>query len=151
MKHVSELPSDIQASLGHADIIVFDGVCVLCSGFFRFMLARDSGEHFRFVVAQSDLGTRLYQALDLPTEDYETKLVIVDGVIYRKLDAFFAAMGRLGWPWRALSALRGLPRWLKDPIYVRIARNRYAIFGRSETCLIPDAALRARFVEEGFG
>ena len=146
---VSVLPADLRRDL-RSDLIVFDGECVLCSGFFRFMLRRDREHRFRFVLAQSDLGTRLYRALDLPTDDFETNLVIVDGVIHQKLDAFAVAMRAIGWPWRAMSALRFLPRVVKDPAYLAIARNRYSLFGRTQICMIPDDAIKARFLPGGW-
>lgn len=144
---VSDLPDDLQAALAGRDLIVFDAVCVLCCGFFRFMHRHDHVERFHFATAQGDLGQDLYTALGLPTDDFETNLVIIDGRIHQRLDAFLAAMTALGWPWRALAALRILPGRLKDAAYHRIARNRYAIFGRYDTCLVPDADLRARFLD----
>jgi len=150
MTQMSDLPADLAEVLSGTDLIVFDGECVLCSGFFRFMLARDRDARFRFVLAQSDLGTRIYRALGLSVVDYETNLVIVDGRIYCKLDAFAAAIQVIGWPWRLLSALRFLPPIIKGPAYDLIARNRYRIFGRYQTCMLPDANLRARFLPGGW-
>ncbi|KIC42182.1 thiol-disulfide oxidoreductase [Ruegeria sp. ANG-R] len=132
------------------DLIVFDGECVLCSGFFQFMLRHDRDERFRFATAQSPLGQHLYSCLKLPTREFETNLVIVGGKVYQKLDAFAAAMQALPGAWPVLSLCRFLPPFLKNPLYQAIARNRYALFGRHETCLIPDASLRSRFVPDGF-
>lgn len=146
MTQVNTLPADLIQALQGRDLIVFDGECVLCSGFFKTMVRVDKAERFTFATAQSDLGQALYRALDLPTDDFETNLVIVDGVIYQRLEAFTAAMRAVGWPWRALSALRFIPEPLRSFLYHRIARNRYAIFGRYDSCMIPDAALRARFL-----
>ena len=151
MRDIQSLPQDLRSHIDGSDIIVFDGECVLCSGFFHFMLARDRSERFQFVVAQSQLGSALYLALDLSTDDFETNLVIVGGQIYEELDAFAAAMTVLAWPWRALSVLRYLPAAIKGPLYRAIARNRYAIFGGSDTCLMPNGAVRARFLAGGFG
>lgn len=131
------------------DLIVFDGECVLCCGFFRFMLEHDHQERFVFATAQSPLGQVLYRDLGLPTDDFETNLVRVEGVTYQRLDAFAAAMGTLGWPWRALTALRHLPAALKDPAYHLIARNRYSLFGRHQSCMIPTPELRRRFADGG--
>ncbi|WP_170330882.1 thiol-disulfide oxidoreductase DCC family protein [Ruegeria arenilitoris] len=145
------MPNPVSASLKNIqDAIVFDGECVLCSGFFRFMLARDKTHRFKFVTAQSPLGQRLYRELGLPTRDFETNLVIVNGKVHRRLDAFAAAMKSLPGAWPVLSLCRFLPRWLKDPLYHSIARNRYKVCGRTQTCLIPDAALQSRFLPEGF-
>lgn len=134
--------------LAGRDLIVFDGECVLCSGFFRFMLARDRAQRFSFATAQSGLGGDLYRALGLSAEDFETNIVITDGRIWRKMDAFAAAMSALGWPWRALTLIRFLPQVFKTAIYDRIARNRYRIFGKYETCMIPTEQTRARFLDK---
>ena len=142
------LPPQLQAKIGHRDIIVFDGECVFCSSFFKLMVRIDRDETFHFVVAQSELGTALYEALDLPTDDFETNLVIVDGVIYQRLDAFAAAMRRAGGLWRLLSWCRHIPEPLKSFLYHRIARNRYSIFGRYNVCMVPDARLKARFLDD---
>ena len=146
---ITSLPDDLQRALSGRDLIVFDGECVLCSGFFRFMLRHDRHQRFAFAVAQSELGERIYRALDLPTDEYETNIVIIDGLIYQRLDAFCQAMRALGGVWVALSVLRFLPGPIKDFAYHRIARNRYRIFGRYSTCMMPDPALRARFLDGG--
>ncbi|KIC47437.1 thiol-disulfide oxidoreductase [Ruegeria sp. ANG-S4] len=142
------MPHDM--TLPKEDLIVFDGECVLCSAFFRFILRHDTAHRFRFATAQSRLGQRLYRDAGLPTDDFETNLVFVDGQVHQKLDAFAAAMGALPGLPRVLSGLRLLPKFLKDPIYHLIARNRYRIFGREATCLVPDPDLRARFAPGGF-
>ena len=95
--------------LTNDNLIVFDGECVLCSGFFRFMLRHDRAGRFSFATAQSPLGQRLYRELGLPADDFETNLVIVDGRPHQRLDAFAAAMRALPWPWRVLSVCRFLP------------------------------------------
>ena len=150
MTPVADLPPDLRARIEGRDAIVFDGECVLCSGFFRFMLKRDRAGRFRYATAQSDLGQALYAALGLPTDFFETNLVIVDGRIYRKVDAFAAAMRALPAPWPVLGVAPWLPGWLKVPVYNVIARNRYHLFGRHDSCMVPDPALRARFLPGGY-
>ena len=92
------VPEPLATLVGDRDLIVFDGECVLCSGFFRFMLRHDRAGRFCFATAQSPLGQSLYQALGLPKDNFETNLVFVDGRVYGHLDAFAAAMGALGAP-----------------------------------------------------
>ena len=114
------------------------------------MLRHDRGQVFQFATAQSPLGQRLYRQLDLPTQDFETNLVIINQKVHQRLDAFAAAMAQLRGPWRAMSLCRYLPRFIKDPLYHAIARNRYAIFGRTDSCMVPDAEVRSRFATQGF-
>lgn len=134
-------------TLKNRDLIVFDGECVLCSNFFRFVVRHDKTQRFHFAHAQSDIGGAFYAALDMPTDDFETNLVIVDSMIYERLDAFAAAMAALGWPYKALAATRLIPEPLNGFLYNRLAKNRYALFGRYDTCMMPDASLRARFID----
>ena len=127
-------------------LIVFDGVCVLCSGFVRMVVRLDRKNRFRFATAQSPFGEALFKQHGLRTDSYETNLVLVDGIAFTQLDSFVAVMSELGWPWRAARVLLLLPRPLRDWLYDRIAKNRYALFGRKDSCDIPSAELRERFL-----
>lgn len=148
-RSVSELGRDLGATLSCRDLIVFDGECVLCSGFFRFMVRHDTQERFAFALAQSSVGQGCYAALGMPLDDFQSNLVIKDGWIYTDLDAFAAAMSALRWPWRLLRAAAWLPGGLKRPMYNAIAKNRYSLFGRYQTCIVPDHTLKARFLAGG--
>lgn len=131
-------------------IVVFDGVCVLCSGSMNFIQKHDTRDAFRFVLAQSVLGQAMFRHYRLPAENFDTVLVLADGVLHTKLDAFAAVMRRLPRPWPLLSAARFIPSVLADAIYDLVAKNRYRWFGRREACLMPTAALRARFLPDGW-
>lgn len=129
-------------------LIVFDGVCMLCSGFARWVTRADTAQKFRFTTAQSPLGEALYRQHGLRTDVYETNLVIIDGVAHQRMDSLIAVMDTLGWPWRLPALLlRLLPRGLRDRLYGVIARNRYALFGKKESCDIPPGALRERILD----
>lgn len=147
MRTAADLPQALQDHLAGRDLIVFDGECVLCSSFFRFIVRADKAHRFHFAHAQSEVGGHIYAALDMPTDDFDTNLVIVDGAIYERLDAFAAAMSSVGWPYKALAVTRFIPEPLRSFLYYRIAKNRYALFGRYDTCMMPDPALRARFID----
>lgn len=129
------------------DLIVFDGECVLCSRFFQFMLRHDRAQRFSFATAQSALGQRLYREQGLPVDDFETNLVFVEGRCYQRLDAFAAAMRALPGIWPVLGLCRFLPKVVKDPLYHAVARNRYRLFGRTATCMVPSPEVKARFLD----
>ena len=131
---------------GHQPLIVFDGVCVLCSFFARWVLKRDESKHFVFTTAQSDLGQALFDHYDLQTEEFETNLVIIDGQLYEKMYGALAIFYHVGFPWRLLSILKFLPSGLLDFLYESIARNRYTLFGKQEHCLVPTQELKERLV-----
>ncbi|RWI85866.1 thiol-disulfide oxidoreductase DCC family protein [Mesorhizobium sp.] len=135
-----------QAYDARQPLLVFDGVCVFCSGFVQIVLKIDRNKRFRLATAQSPLGEALFREHGLPTEDYDSNLAIIDGAAFTKLDSFVAVMAALGWPWRAARLLIVLPRPLRDWLYDRIAKNRYALFGRKDSCEIPSAELRQRLI-----
>lgn len=128
-------------------LIVFDGVCALCTGSARFVLKRDPAFRFRLATAQSPLGQALFRHYGLNAETFETNLVLIDGRAYAKLDSVAEVCQRLSGFWALLSALRLLPRSLGDWLYDRIALNRYTLFGRTDRCMIPQRQWRARFLE----
>ena len=127
-------------------LLVYDGVCVLCSGFVRFVLRHDRTGRFRFAAAQSPLGQALYRHYALDTRVFETNLLIADGRLHARMASFAAVMARLHWPWRALAVAGLLPRPIGDRLYDLVARNRYRWFGRTDQCMVPDPAVRARFI-----
>lgn len=128
-------------------LMVFDGVCVLCNGGVRFVLKRERRPDFVFATVQSPLGQRVLGALDQPLDGSASMVVIDQGCYFLKSDAVVQTARALKAPWSWSALVRILPRRLRDWIYDRIARNRYSLFGRYDTCMMPDATLRARFVE----
>ena len=145
------LPPALADQIGPAPVVVFDGECVLCAHSFRLLLKHDRHRRFRFVTAQSPLGQQIYKALGLSTESYETTLVLVAGDCHAKTRAVAEALRVIGGGWRGLAWIGWLPRWMTDPVYSLIARNRYRWFGRHDACMIPDADIRARFLPGGWG
>jgi predicted DCC family thiol-disulfide oxidoreductase YuxK len=129
-------------------LILFDGVCVLCNGFARFVAKRDGAAQFRFAQAQSELGGALFRHYGLDDIAFETNLLIAGGRAYGRLEAFVEILTMLGAPWSAARALLVLPRPLRDFLYARIARNRYRMFGRYETCPVAGNELvRERLID----
>jgi len=131
-------------------IILFDGVCNLCSGVVRFVIARDPRAHFRFAALQSDAARRACAevgATPPAAVDPDTIIVIADGRALERSDAALAIASRLPFPWPMFGVFRILPRALRDWLYRLVARNRYRWFGKSDTCVMPTPELRARFLE----
>jgi predicted DCC family thiol-disulfide oxidoreductase YuxK len=128
------------------DVILYDGVCVFCSRWIRFVAVRDKERRFRFTAIQSDYGARLAQAYGIDPQDPDTNAVIHGGVAYLKSDGALTALSQLPrWSW--MRVFLAIPRPLRDAVYNLIARNRYRIFGKYETCFVPDAELRDRVLE----
>jgi predicted DCC family thiol-disulfide oxidoreductase YuxK len=131
-----------------APVIVFDGVCLLCSRWVRFLLKHDRAERYHFASMQSDGGRTLLLAHGLDPDSPLSFLLVEDGRGYTDTDAIarvLRGLPRRRWHWLG-STLRLAPRWLRDPAYRFVARHRYRIFGQSRSCFLPSPEQRARFM-----
>lgn len=119
-------------------LILFDGVCVLCSRGCRFVSRRDRKMYFRYIAMQSPEGRAIAASLGIDPDQPNTFAYIADGTASQKSDAAIRILRELpGWGWT--SALRAIPHAIRDAIYDLIARNRYRWFGRYESCVLPNA------------
>jgi len=128
------------------NVILYDGVCIFCSRWIRFIATRDTTKRFRFTAIQSDYGARLAQAFGIDPSDPDTNAVIHGGVAYFKSDAALTVLSSLpGWGWTRV--LFAVPKRLRNAVYNLVARNRYRLFGKYNACFVPDAAMRSRVLE----
>jgi predicted DCC family thiol-disulfide oxidoreductase YuxK len=127
-------------------VIVFDGVCVLCNGWVRFLLRHDRRGRYRFAAMQSGSGRALLLAHGLDADDPVSFLLIEEGVAWTDTDAIVRLLSGLGGVWRIAVLLRMLPRGLRNGLYRWFARNRYRIFGRYDRCMIPAPEQASRFL-----
>jgi predicted DCC family thiol-disulfide oxidoreductase YuxK len=145
-------------------ILLYDGVCGLCNRLVQFILRRDATGIFRFASLQSALAGRVLARHGANAHDLDTVYVVVDYEqpderLLPRSDAIIFILRRLGAParapassgsmfWRVVALLtRLVPRPLRDWGYGVVARNRYPVFGRSESCILPTPANRDRFLD----
>jgi predicted DCC family thiol-disulfide oxidoreductase YuxK len=128
-------------------ILIFDGHCVLCSRFARFILKHDRRAVFRLMPAQSPLGQTLFRLLGLDPVRFETNVLLDQGRAWFKSEGTGRVLVALGFPWSVFgAALRLFPRSLVDPLYDLIARNRLRWFGVREQCYVSDVDYSDRFL-----
>lgn len=128
-------------------VIVFDGTCVLCNGWVRFLLRRDRRARFRFAAMQTPPGRALLAGHGLDPDDPASFLLVDGAGAWTDTDAIARVLSDLGPPWRiAAHALRAVPKRVRDPLYRFVARHRYRLFGRHDRCVLPSPAEAARFL-----
>jgi predicted DCC family thiol-disulfide oxidoreductase YuxK len=127
-------------------IIVFDGKCVLCSRWVRFVMRHDGEKRFRLLPAQTPLGIALYEHYGLDPVVYETNVLLEDGRAWLKSEGTIRMFERLGLPWSSMAVFRAMPRALRDKLYNVVARNRLKWFGSRDTCFIPEPGDADRFI-----
>ncbi len=126
-------------------IILFDGVCNLCNGFVNFLIGQDKNNQFKFASLQSDFGEKILLENNLQTDDYQSVIILENGELFTKSAAIFKVIERLP-NWRWLRFFKVLPAFLLDVVYGVIARNRYRIFGKRDSCRLPSSELRDKFL-----
>lgn len=130
-------------------VVLFDGVCNLCSASVQFIIDRDPRAQFRFASLQSSTAKALLAELgaSVPEGDPESVLLIEEGELFTRSEAALRIARRLRGPARLAVMLRLLPHGLRDRGYRWVARNRYRWFGKAESCRLPTPELRARFLD----
>ena len=127
-------------------IVLFDGVCNLCSGSVQFLLKRDPEGRFRFASLQSDAGRSLMIEHRLDPDALSSVVVVEEGRAWQESSAALRIARHLPGAWKLLRVFAVVPRPIRDAVYRWIARNRYRWFGKTEACWLPTPELRARFL-----
>jgi predicted DCC family thiol-disulfide oxidoreductase YuxK len=131
-----------------ARIVLFDGKCNLCNGSVKFIIKRDPATQFHFASLQSDFARKIVEEHGGNPDDLDTILLLEGDRLYNRSSAALRIAKRLRAPWPLLAVFLVIPAPLRDLVYRFIARNRYRWFGKTESCMIPTAAIRARFLSE---
>ena len=150
-----------RSETGAHPVLLYDGVCGLCNWTVRFILRRDGAGVFRFAALQGELAKRILARHGDDAGVLAAVVVVVDfdEAAERLLSGSDAAVfilrqlgaaGRGAWFWRVVGGLLNIvPRGLREWGYRLVARYRYRIFGKYDTCPVPSAEVRARFLDGG--
>ena len=137
------LPPHLEAG---DQVILFDGVCRLCSGWVQFIVKHDREMCFKLCSMQSPEGQAILQWFGMPGDSFETMLLVEGATAYDKSEAFLRVIRQLPKPWSLLAGLGIAPRGLRDWCYDRIAVNRYRLFGHSSQCTVVAEQNQKRFL-----
>lgn len=140
---MGEAPEDVARQ---GPVVVFDGVCALCSGWVRFLLRRDRRGVFRFAAMQGPVGRGLLVAHDIDPDDPVSFLLVDGTAAWHDSDGVIEVLRRLGGIWRIATLLRVVPPRPRDAAYRCLARNRDRVFGRRDSCMLPPVDARDRFL-----
>jgi predicted DCC family thiol-disulfide oxidoreductase YuxK len=133
-------------------IVLYDGVCGLCNSLVQFLIKRDKRGALRFASLQSDFAAKVLGRHGINPADLDTFHLVVnydqpDERVLSRGDAVLRAWRELGGSWNTLARIgQVIPRALRDLLYNFIARNRYRVFGKHETCMLPDPSQQHRFL-----
>ena len=133
-------------------IVLYDGVCGLCNRLVQFILRHDYGDRFRFASLQSDFSQMLLTRHGFDPHDLDTVYVVrnsgqANEELLSRSDAILFMLNELGGVWSLARVGKILPRALRNVLYDLVARSRYRIFGRYESCMLPSPEQRAKFLD----
>ncbi|MRT15855.1 thiol-disulfide oxidoreductase DCC family protein [Vitellibacter sp. q18] len=127
-------------------IILFDGVCNLCNGTVIFIIKRDKKKVFKFAALQSEIGQELTSKFNIDTLKVDS-IILLDGEKhYKKSSAALRIAKQLSGAYPLLFGFVVVPKFIRNAVYDYIAKNRYKWFGKKESCMIPTAELKSRFL-----
>ena len=128
-------------------ILLFDGVCNFCDSSVNFIIDRNSQKNIKFASLQSESGQQLLNEFKLPTETFNSLVLVQDGTYYTKSTAALKVARMLDGAWQFLFLLVIIPQFIRDFFYDIIANNRYKWFGKKDQCRLPTKEVRDRFLE----
>lgn len=127
-------------------LVIFDGVCNFCNGAVNFIIARDPAGKFAFTPMQSELAQETLRLYGITNVGVDTFLLIKDHQTYIWTNAALEISKDLTGHWYLFNIFRVVPRPIRDWFYRIFARNRYALFGRTTSCMVPNPEVRSRFL-----
>lgn len=127
-------------------VCVMDARCALCARGAAWIARNDRADAFKIVPLQSDLGDALMRHYEMDPADPTSWLFLEEGHAYSSLDALMRVGVRLGGIWKGLTALRIIPKKVRDMMYRAVARNRYRMFGAADLCALPDPEVQKRLL-----
>jgi predicted DCC family thiol-disulfide oxidoreductase YuxK len=127
-------------------VVLFDGLCNLCSGSVQFIIKRDPDQRFQFASLQSEFGQKALIRLGLDVNKLHSIVVLSEGKVYHRSDAALQIARNLGGLWPIFYIFKFLPRFFRDWLYNIVARYRYKLFGKKDECWIPTPQLSDRFI-----
>lgn len=142
----AEASQEPDVDLSKHGVLLFDGVCNFCNGAVNFIIDRDPDNYFKFASLQSEAGQAYLRRFKLPTEDFNTMVLIENNSYHTKSSAGLRIARRLKGFWSLGYLLILVPKFVRDAVYDQIAKNRYSWFGKQDQCRLPTPEIRARFL-----
>ncbi|MEE9407381.1 MAG: DCC1-like thiol-disulfide oxidoreductase family protein [Polaribacter sp.] len=129
-------------------VILFDGICNLCNNSITKVIKYDKKNNFLFAALQSKTGQEIINKLNIDTSKIDSIILFEADVSYDvKSTAALKVMSDFGGIWQLTKVLWVFPEGFRNFVYDYIAKNRYKWFGKKESCMIPTAALKAKFLD----
>ena len=128
-------------------VVLFDGVCNLCSSSVQFIIKHDPDRLFRYASLQSEFGQNILRQFNLPLDELNSFILLEEGKIYTKSTGALRVSRKLNRLWPAIYGFIIIPAFIRNAVYSYIAKNRYRWLGKKEACWLPNPELKKLFID----
>ena len=128
-------------------IVLFDGVCNLCSSSVQFILKRDKKDQFLFGSLQGAYGQDVLKKFGMPADEFNSFMLLEGENLYTKSSGALRMLKHLGGAWSMLYVFMIVPKFIRDAVYNTVAHNRYKWFGKKEECWLPKPEWKKKFLD----
>ena len=129
------------------EIVLFDGICNFCNSSINFVIDHDPKKHFKFASLQSEIGQEILRKYNKNTKNFDSVILLKNNTLYEKSAAALEITKHLSGLWKYLTVFGVLPTFFLNFFYDIVAKNRYRIFGKADSCRMPIPELRERFLQ----
>jgi len=133
--------------LGEHPVILFDGLCNLCSASVQYVIKHDPQRIFRFASLQSPQAQKILSGHNLSLNDYSSFVLFASNKVYTRSTAALMVAKKLNGVAKLLYPSIILPKFIRDTVYNIIAKNRYKWFGKKQACWLPTPELKNLFLD----
>jgi predicted DCC family thiol-disulfide oxidoreductase YuxK len=134
------------------ELVFFDGVCVLCNNWVKFVIKNDKKRKFIFANLQSLFAKKQLGIKNIDIDQSNLASIYVvksNGEVLSKYKASTYVLKEINKLFLAIYVLNFiLPKKIVNFFYDFIGSRRYKIFGKYDHCMLPDEHIKDRFINE---
>ena len=124
-------------------VIVFDGYCVLCDNFVKWIAKKDKDHKIHFTTFESDYINKNYSEIKL-----KNSVVVINSkkIFFKKSEAVILCLKTIDYNMTLIAILEIIPKTILDIGYSLVAFFRYKIFGKKKICSLPNTIISEKIL-----
>ena len=127
-------------------IVFYDGECLFCSYWVRFIIKHNPAQNLYFATLRSATSLDFPSDVKIKGDIGNSILLLQGGKFYESSEAVLKIASHLSYPWKVMVVSRIIPAVIRDYIYQQVARNRHRLSSRKLSCTPEIAGTKHRFL-----
>lgn len=130
-------------NLKNNEVIIYDGICVLCNKYIKWVLDKDKENLFLISNLQSKFTEEKFPEL---RKIDSVAVIKKNGEIVQKSKAVNHILKSINRLILLRTILNILPLSISNFFYDIVAKSRYRVFGKYDSCQLPEPEYKSRFI-----